>query len=133
MTAIAAYERTLAERMIAGLGAIDGLRVFGVTDPSHFDRRTPTFAVTFDGVTPRQAAERLGRNGIFAWDGDFYARALIERLGQFERGGVLRLGLVHYNTADEVDRVLDELRSIARDGAGEHSAAPETRASASVA
>ena len=133
MTAIAAYERTLAERMIAGLREIDGLRVFGVTDPSRFDRRTPTFAVTFDGVTPRRAAERLGHSGIFAWDGDFYAQALIERLGQFERGGVLRLGLVHYNTADEVDRVLAELRSIARDGAGEPKPVPETRASAPVA
>jgi len=133
MTAIAAYERTLAERMIAGLRAIDGLRVFGVTDPSRFDRRTPTFAVTFDAFTPRQAAERLGRTGIFAWDGDFYAQALIEQLGQFERGGVLRLGLVHYNTADEVDRVLDELRSIAREGSTGSKVASETRASASVA
>jgi cysteine desulfurase family protein (TIGR01976 family) len=133
MTAIAAYERALAERMMAGLRDIAGLRVFGLTDPSRFDRRTPTFAVTFDGVTPRQAAERLGRNGIFAWDGDFYAQALIEELGQFERGGVLRLGLVHYNTMDEVDRVLDELRSIARDGAGEPDAVQQTRASAPVA
>ncbi len=133
MTAIAAYERTLAERMIAGLRDIDGLRVWGVIDPARFDGRTPTFAVSFDGIKPRAAAEQLGRNGIFAWDGDFYAQALIEQLGQFERGGVLRLGLVHYNTADEVDRVLGQLRSIARDGAAGSNAAPETRASASVA
>ncbi len=129
MTAIAAYERTLAERMIAGLRDIDGLRVWGMTDPGRFGGRTPTFAISFDAIAPREAAERLGRSGIFTWDGDFYAQALIEQLGQFERGGVLRLGLVHYNTADEVDRVLGELRSIAREGA----TAPAARASASVA
>jgi cysteine desulfurase family protein (TIGR01976 family) len=132
MNAIAAYERTLAERMIAGLGDIDRLRVWGMTDPGAFDRRTPTFAVTIAGITPREAAVRLGRAGIFAWDGDFYAQALIEQLGLFERGGVLRLGLVHYNTADEVDRVLEELRSITRTG-GAADATLEARASAPVA
>jgi cysteine desulfurase family protein (TIGR01976 family) len=133
MTAIAAYERTLAERMIAGLHEIDGLRVWGVTDPARFDGRTPTFAVSFNGIAPREAAERLGRNGIFAWNGDFYAQALIEQLGQFERGGVLRLGLVHYNTPDEVDRVLTDLRSITRDGSTAAQATPDTRTSAPVA
>ena len=64
---------------------------------------------SLDGVAPRAAAEALGREGIFVWDGDFYATGLIERLGKAEVGGVLRLGLVHYNTADEVDRTLEAL------------------------
>ena len=68
------------------------------------DRRRPR-----RGRPPRRSA----RQGIFAWDGDFYATGLIERLGKTESGGVLRLGLVHYNTAGEVDRVLEALGRIA--------------------
>jgi cysteine desulfurase family protein (TIGR01976 family) len=114
MSEIRGHERTLAERMAAGLAGIPGLRLWGITDPARFDERTPTFALTVEGVTPREVAERLAREQIFAWDGDFYARALIERLGLIETGGLLRLGIVHYTTVDEVDRVLDALDRIAR-------------------
>ena len=65
-----------------------------------------------EGVTPRAAAEALGGQGIATWDGDFYATGLIERLGKAETGGVLRLGLVHYNTAAEVDRTLGALETL---------------------
>ncbi len=116
MRAIAAYERPLAGRMLAGLGEIAGLRVWGLTDLTRLGERTPTFAVTLAGVAPAEAAAELGRAGIFAWDGDFYARGVIERLGLGERGGVLRLGLAHYSTADEVDRTLEALESIAATG-----------------
>jgi selenocysteine lyase/cysteine desulfurase len=109
MSAIQGYERTLAERMVAGLNSIPGVRLWGISDPARFDERTPTFAITIEGMTPRQVAQNLAREGIFAWDGDFYAQALIERLGQLETGGLLRLGIVHYTVADEVDRVLDAL------------------------
>lgn len=115
MTAIASYERGLARRLLAGLATIPGLRTWGIADPARLDERTPTVAVTIDGVAPRAAAEALAADGIYAWDGDFYAQALIERLGLFETGGVVRLGLVHYNTADEVDRVLASLGRIAGD------------------
>jgi cysteine desulfurase family protein (TIGR01976 family) len=113
MHAIGSYERGLAERLIGGLSAIAGLRIWGVADLGRLDQRTPTLAVTIDGVPPREAAEALGRQGIFAWDGDFYAQGLIERLGLFGSGGVLRLGIVHYNTAAEVDRLLEALERIA--------------------
>ena len=74
----------------------------------------PTVSVSIDGVRPRAAAEALGaRRASIAWDGDFYATGLIERLGKAEVGGVLRLGLVHYNTAAEVDRTLEALGRIA--------------------
>ena len=69
--------------------------------------------MTIDGVHPRAAAEALGRAGIYAWDGDFYATGLIERLGYAEGGGVVRLGLVHYNTAAEVDRTIEAVERIA--------------------
>jgi len=113
MSAIQAWERSLAERMASGLAAIPGVRVWGIADPARFGERTPTFAVTIDGTTPRAAAEALGAEGINAWDGDFYAQALIERLGLFETGGVLRLGIVHYTTPEEIDRVLDGIDRIA--------------------
>ncbi len=113
MRAIQAWESGLAERLLRGLAAIPGVRVHGIADPARIAERTPTVAITIDGTTPREAAEALGRQGMFTWDGDFYAQALIERLGLFEGGGVLRLGLVHYNTPAEVDRLLEALEEIA--------------------
>ncbi len=114
MVAIADYERQLVERLIAGLEAIDGVTIHGITDPARAAERVPTVSVSLDAIGPRAAAEALGREGIFAWDGDFYATGLIERLGKAGTGGVLRLGLVHYNTAAEVDRTLEALERIAR-------------------
>jgi selenocysteine lyase/cysteine desulfurase len=114
MTAIVDYERGLVGRLIAGLGAIQGVTIHGIADAARADERVPTVSVSLDGLHPRAAAEHLGRAGIFVWDGDFYATGLIERLGMAEHGGVLRLGLVHYNTAAEVDRTLEALESLVR-------------------
>jgi len=112
MTAIAEYERSLVTRLIDGLEALDGVVIHGITDRSAFASRVPTVSVSIDGVHPRTAAEALGRQGIFVWDGDFYATGLIERLGRADSGGVLRLGLVHYNTAFEVDRTLQAVANL---------------------
>jgi cysteine desulfurase family protein (TIGR01976 family) len=109
MTAIAAYERDLVSHLIDGLEALDGVTIHGITDRSAFDSRVPTVSVSIAGVHPRTAAEALGRDGIYVWNGDFYATGLIERLGKAEAGGILRLGLVHYNTEGEVDRTLEAL------------------------
>jgi cysteine desulfurase family protein (TIGR01976 family) len=117
MGAIAAHERALSARMLSGLLEIPGVRVWGIADPARLAERTPTYAVTIEGVSPAGAAAALGAEGIFAWDGHFYAQGLIERLGLAPSGGVLRLGLVHYATAAEVDRTLDALARIAS-GAG---------------
>jgi cysteine desulfurase family protein (TIGR01976 family) len=117
MTAIQAYEQTLVGRLIDGLRAIPGLAIHGIVDPSRAAERVPTVSVSLDRIGPREAAEALGRAGIFAWDGDFYATGLIERLGKAEVGGVLRLGLVHYNTAAEVDRTLEAVERLATTGA----------------
>ena len=114
MTAIAAYERDLVGRLITGLQTIPGVTIHGITDPVRGAERVPTVSVSLDGVHPRAAAETLGRQGIYVWDGDFYATGLIERLGKAETGGVLRVGLVHYNTAAEVDRTLEAVEAIAR-------------------
>ena len=112
MTAIVGYERALIARLIAGLQAIPGVTIHGITDPARAAERVPTVSVSLDGVAPRAAAEALGREGIYVWDGDFYATGLIERLGKADAGGVLRLGLVHYNTAGEVDRTLEAVERI---------------------
>jgi cysteine desulfurase family protein (TIGR01976 family) len=112
--AIQEYERELAERMIRGLLEIPGLTLYGINDLNRLHQRTPTVAVRVEGYTPRELSQKLGERGIFTWDGNYYALNLTERLGVEESGGMLRIGLVHYNTADEVDRLLRELRQIVK-------------------
>jgi cysteine desulfurase family protein (TIGR01976 family) len=112
--AIRDYERGLSERLIRGLLAIPGLTFYGIREPARFDHRTPTVAIRMEGHTPRQLAEYLGERGIFTWDGNYYALNLTERLGVESSGGMLRIGLAHYNTAEEVDRLLAALGELAR-------------------
>jgi len=112
MTVIRGYEMDLWARLERGLREIPGLRLWGIADPGRFDERTPTAGLTIDGHAPRELAAALGRAGIATWDGDFYARDLAERTGFGQAGGLLRIGLVHYNTADEVDRLLGELERL---------------------
>jgi cysteine desulfurase family protein (TIGR01976 family) len=107
------HERELAAQLISGLLAIPGLTFYGITDPAKFDQRTPTVAIRMESYTPRELAERLGERGIFTWDGNYYAINLAERLGVQQSGGMLRIGLAHYNTAEEVERLLTELRALA--------------------
>ena len=109
---IQAYERTLAERMLRGLLAIPGLKVYGITDLQKLANRTPTFAVRVDEHTPLELATKLGDRGFFTWDGNYYALNLTERLDVEKSGGFLRIGLVHYNTAEEVDGVVAALQAI---------------------
>jgi len=104
-----AYERTLITRLIEGLLAIPGLRFFGITDAKRFEERCSTVSFRLAKGTPTDAATFLGDRGIFTWDGNFYALNLTERLGVEQHGGVLRVGLVHYNTPAEVDRLLAAL------------------------
>jgi len=107
------HERELGEKLITGLLAIGGLTFYGVTDPANFDRRTPTVAIRIDGHAPRELATTLGERGIYTWDGNYYAVNLTERLGLEQSGGLLRIGLTHYNTAEEVERLLAELHQLA--------------------
>jgi len=104
-----AYERSLLTHLIKGLLAIPGLQLFGITDPARFHERCSTVSFRLAKGTPTDAAAFLGERGIFTWDGNFYALNLTARLGVEESGGVLRVGLVHYNTIDEVNRLLTAL------------------------
>ena len=104
------YERALLTRLVDGLKGIPGVTVFGITDPERFKERCSTVSFRMGHHHPTEIATFLGDRGIFTWDGNFYAVNLSERLGVESQGGVLRVGLVHYNTAAEVDRLLDALR-----------------------
>jgi cysteine desulfurase family protein (TIGR01976 family) len=114
--AIHHYEHGLMERMISGLLRIPGLKLYGITDPARFEERCPTLAVRMANQTadqtPLALATKLGDRGFFTWDGNYYALNLTERLDVEKSGGFLRIGLVHYNTVEEVDRLLGALREI---------------------
>jgi cysteine desulfurase family protein (TIGR01976 family) len=107
------HEMALLSRLVEGLLAIPGLRFFGISDPKRFDERCSTVSVRLANHSPAKIAAFLGERGIFTWDGNYYALNLTERLGVEASGGLLRIGLVHYNTAEEVDRLLAALRELA--------------------
>jgi len=102
--AIQAHERELGERFLDGLP--DSCTLYGVNS---MDRRVSTFAFNVEGHSPRTVAERLGERNIAVWQGNYYAVEVMKRLGLDE--GAVRAGIVHYNTADEVDRLLGELQT----------------------
>lgn len=107
MRAIEAYESTLCAHLLSRLRQIPGIVVHGFSERSDLAHRTPTVAITVKDRVPQELAVQLASMGIFVSAGDFYARMLIERMGLGDKGGVLRIGLVHYNTVGEVDRLID--------------------------
>ena len=106
------HERALLERAMAGLKKIPGLKIYGITDPARFSDRCSTLAVRVEGHSPLELANKLGELGFFTWDGNYYALNLTEHLGVEKSGGFLRIGLVHYNTLEEVDRFVSALHEI---------------------
>lgn len=105
-----AHETRLFARLWDGLGEIGGVRRYGL--PAH-GRRTPTAAFTVAGRTPDEVAAALGREGVFVWNGNFYATTVTEALGVEESGGMLRAGVAPYTTDDDVARLLDGVRRLA--------------------
>ena len=103
---ITAYEQMLVERLIGGLQAIKGIHIYGITSPAEWHKRMATVSIRKEGTTPEQLALALAAENIFAWNGNFYALSLTQRLGVEESGGLVRLGLVHYNTIEEIDHCL---------------------------
>ncbi|MCE9527348.1 MAG: cysteine desulfurase-like protein [Planctomycetales bacterium] len=108
---IVPYERSLVAKLLKGLAEMPEIKVFGITDSSRLSERVATVSFTHSRFTSAQLAERLGSRGIFAWHGNYYALNLSEQLGN-EPHGMLRVGLVHYNTGEEVERLLTELRQL---------------------
>jgi cysteine desulfurase family protein (TIGR01976 family) len=110
--AIHKHERQMLEKMIVGLLAIPGLNLYGISDPRRFEERCATFVVRIGGHTPLELATKLGDRGFFTWDGNYYALNLTEQLDVERLGGFLRIGMAHYNTMEEVERLLGALREI---------------------
>ncbi|MEZ4863816.1 MAG: cysteine desulfurase-like protein [Caldilineaceae bacterium] len=106
------YEQRLIEGLIDGLQSVSGVRIYGVTNRFDWDKRVATVSIRKEGTTPQQLAQALAAQNIFAWNGNFYALAISERLGVEWSGGLLRLGLVHYNTMEEIDRCLRVLERV---------------------
>lgn len=113
MAVIQAYEHRLNRALLETLTAIPGLRLYGPRDPRRLDERVPTFSFTLKGWHPRQLAQALAQHAIYVWDGNFYALAVTQRLGLEERGGLVRVGAVHYNTPEEIDRLGEVLEHLA--------------------
>jgi selenocysteine lyase/cysteine desulfurase len=111
--AIGAHERVLADRFLAGIEGIEGVRLYGIADRARLYERTPTFAVRVGDRHPRETAKSLAERGIFVWDGHYYAIELVDRLGLLDDGGAVRIGFCHYHSVDEIDRVLEALADLA--------------------
>ena len=112
MAVISAYERELFNELMNGLQRIDVVQIYGITNPAQFDQRTPTAAFTKKGVPTAEIARILGDHGIFVWDGHYYAIEVVKRLGLYDSGGMIRVGLTHYNTRNEIDRLLNVLQKL---------------------
>jgi cysteine desulfurase family protein (TIGR01976 family) len=114
--AIHNHEHQLMRRLMTGLAQIHNIKIYGITDPARFSERCPTLAIRVQNQTadqtPLALSTKLGDQGFFTWDGNYYALNLTERLDVEKTGGFLRIGLVHYNTGEEVDRLLAALKRI---------------------
>ena len=105
------HESAINERFMTRLSELEGVNLLGRT-AADSRLRTPTFALTFDNHTPEQIAKQLGERNICVWNGHFYALGLVRQLDIESKGGVVRIGFMHYNTLEEVDMLFDELKRI---------------------
>ena len=108
---IVAYERELAAQLLSGLEPLESIKVWGLCSPEQLSQRVPTFSITHAKLSPLELVRYLDEHGIYAWHGNYYALNLSESLGH-EPQGMVRIGLVHYNTPEEVERLLGVLESI---------------------
>ena len=112
MSAIRAYEFDLSGALLSALQSIPGLTLYGITDPHKLDQRVATFSFRLKDMHPRAVAEKLAQEDIYAWDGNYYAINVTERLGLEDSGGMVRVGATHYNTLEEVERLKEVLLKI---------------------
>ena len=115
MLALRAYEFELNRALLAALQSVPGLDIYGITDVMKLDQRVATFSFRMKNLTPRQVAEKLNEYGIYVWDGNYYAINVTERLGIEDKGGMVRVGAVHYNTLDEVQKLKVALLNISKE------------------
>jgi cysteine desulfurase family protein (TIGR01976 family) len=112
LMAIKNYEKSLSRALIEGLSSIKGVHVWGITDFNQLDRRVPTVSFTLDGWAPRDVAAELDKHAIYVWDGNYYALAVMDRLGLEDKGGMVRVGAAHYNTLEEVAKLVEAVRAL---------------------
>lgn len=108
--AMAAHETYLGQRFLDGLAGMSHVRLYGPGEMG--PERVSTFAVAVEGVDPDSVASRMARAGIYVWSGHYYAVNVMDRLGVLDGGGLVRIGFVHYNTVQEVDRTLEVLENL---------------------
>lgn len=114
MTAVHAYEFELSRALLSTLEAVPNLRIFGNTDPRRLDERIATFSFRIGDMHPKMVAEKLAAENIYVWDGNYYAINVSERLGLEDKGGMVRVGPVHYNTVEEIQKLGEVLNKIAK-------------------
>ena len=113
MSAIREYEFQLSGALIGVIESVPGTRIYGVTDTNRLDERVPTVSFRMEGKDPAKVADAIGNQGIYVWNGHNYALAIVERMGLLEAGGMIRVGPVHYNTVEEIERFGEVLKQIA--------------------
>jgi selenocysteine lyase/cysteine desulfurase len=112
MHAIQEDEMALSQALIETMQSVPGLHIWGISELDRLPQRVPTISFTMDDLPPRTIAERLAQAGINAWDGNYYALAISERLGLEQTGGMLRVGLAHYNTLEEIEQLGQVLHNL---------------------
>ncbi len=113
MAVIHAYELKLGHALLSALGSVPEMRLYGLTDENRLHDRVATVSFRLKDMHPRLVAEKLSQEGIYVWDGNYYALNVSERLGVEESGGMVRVGAAHYNTLEEVERLKEALMKIA--------------------
>ena len=114
MSAMRAYESELSKALIGIVESVPGTHIYGITDFDRLDERVPTVSFTVEGKDPEQLAKAIGDENIYVWNGHNYALAIVERLELLEAGGMIRVGPVHYNTLDELEKFGDVLKKVAK-------------------
>ena len=109
---IMAYEQELVLYLLDRLATLPKVQVYGITDPAHIAKRVPTVICNVEGHQPRAVAEFLGKRHIYLWNGNYYALAVMERMGLETTGGAVRIGLAHYNKREEIDRLIEALAEL---------------------
>ena len=112
MTVLREYDHVLGKAILDELETLPGVRIHGITDRKRLGERVPTVSFTWGDRHPRDIAAALGEQGIFVWDGNYYALAVTTRLGLESKGGMVRIGAVHYNTVEEIRRLGNALRAM---------------------
>ncbi len=114
MTAIHTYELELERALLSALESVPGLHLYGLTDANRLEDRVATFSFRLKDLHPRAVAQKLAQQGIYVWDGNYYALNITERLGVEDSGGMVRVGAVHYNTLEDVERLKEALLNLAK-------------------